>query len=215
MFHGISLVCPSFLWFPLTASLLSTGTRGLSLANAPGVVPLSSAQVRPFFSLHFFHLLTVSFPPPTFSLNHSLISRRLRRTSPLTCPFRHASPLVMPLSHRPLATRPICRVAPSPRVALVASLPRHTSLHRHASPLSHPPFATRRPRVTVLTLYSVPTSALLPPSSDACTFSSFFFSLLLIISPLYRYTGPLSLASCEGGCPLLFHDAAPFPLINA
>ena len=42
------------------------------------------------------------------------------------------------------------------------------------------------------TVLSPPTSALLPPSSNACTFSSFFFLLPLIASPLYRYTGPLS-----------------------
>jgi hypothetical protein len=98
------------LWFPLTASLLSTGTRGLSLANAPGVVPLSSAQVRLFFSLLFFHLLTVSFPPPTFSLN-------------LASPSPHLT------SHVPLSPRV------APRHASVASPPRHASLLRHASRL--------------------------------------------------------------------------------
>jgi hypothetical protein len=105
-----STVSPSFLWFPLTASLLSTGTRGLSLANAPGVVqvvPLSSAQVRLFFSLLFFHLLTVSFPPPTFSLRPS--------------PSPHLA------SHVPLSPRV------APRHVSVASPPRHASPLRHAS----------------------------------------------------------------------------------
>ena len=186
-----STVFPSFLWFPLTASLLSTGTRGLSLANAPGVVPLSSAQVRLFFSLLFFHLLTVSFPPPTFSLNLASPSLHLASHVPLSPRVapRHASVAspprrASPLSCRYLATRRStdthhpCRVPPSPRVALVSQYSHCTQ-----SPLLH----------------------FCHPAATYVPFLLFFFLAPAdCFSSLQVHRTPLSLASCEGGSPLLF-----------
>ena len=49
-----STVFPSFLWFPLTASLLSTGTRGLSLAIAPGLSPFLLLRFVSFSLFSFF-----------------------------------------------------------------------------------------------------------------------------------------------------------------
>jgi hypothetical protein len=149
------------------------------------VIPLFMRAAAPFFRSRTLGARRFDF---SFFFSFPFADRRALLSAP-----RHASRLR-------LAPPRLRRVAPLSRATPVASRRAFVSRHprRVAPPLSRPPFATRRPRVTVLTQYSVPTS-------DACTFSSFFF-----LAPADRFSSlqvhgtPLSLASCEGGFPLLF-----------
>jgi hypothetical protein len=83
---------------------------------------------------------------------------------------------------------------------LTASFSFTVHLSPLITPLLHHTFVTCRPRGTVLTLYSVPPLLhFCHPAAMHVLFLLFFFLLPLIVSPLYRYTGPLSRWQMQGG----------------